>query len=135
MPILPIGSSAEQAALREEYAKRPPLPDKNDEKAVYAWSKQHLPALLQGSRSDAVELCRQQGMRISLDALGGRGNLPPELRGMADENQLIATVTELAAKRQELIGKLRTGDSSSFIAKVLDTLIHQAAERGIDITR
>lgn len=135
MPILPIGSSAEQAALREEYAKRPPLPDKNDEKAVYAWSKQHLPALLQGSRSDAVELCRQQGMRISLDALGGRGNLPPELRGMADENQLIATVTELAAKRQELISKLRTGDNSSFIAKVLDTLIHQAAERGIDITR
>lgn len=135
MPILPIGSPAEQAALREEYAKRPPLPDINDEKAVYAWSKQHLASLLQGSRNDAVELCRQQGGSITVDALGGRGNLPPELRGISDENQLIATVTELAANRQELISKLRTGDSSSFIAKVLDTLIRQAAERGIDITQ
>lgn len=135
LPILPVGSPDEQAALREEYAKRPPLPDKNDENAVYAWSKQHLFALMRGSRNDAVELCRQQGMKISVDALGGRGNLPPELRGIADENQLVATVTELAVKRQELISKLRSVDSSSFISKVLDTLILQAAERGIDITR
>lgn len=135
MPILPVGSPAEQAALREEYAKRPPLPDKNDDKAVRAWIGQHLSSLLKGSRGDAVELCRQQGLNVSIDALGGRGNLPPELRGIADEKQLIATVADLARKRQELINQLRVRDNSSFISKVLETLIAQAAGRGIDITR
>lgn len=135
MPILPIGSPAEQAAIREEYANRPPLPDTNDEKALRAWSKQHLAALLQGSRNDAVELCRQLGLRASVADLGGRGNLPPELRGMQDENQLVATVADLARKRQDIINKLRVRDNSSFIGKVLDTLIMQAAERGIEITR
>lgn len=135
LPILPIGSSAEQAALREEYANRPPLPDTSDEKAVRVWAKQHLAELMRGSRGDAVELCRQQGLRISVADLGGRGNLPPELRGIADENQLVATVKDLAQKRQEIIGKLRIKDNSSFIEKVLDTLIMQAAGRGIEITR
>lgn len=135
MPILPIGSPAEQAAIREEYANRPPLPDTNDEKALRAWSKQHLVALLRGSRNDAVELCRQLGLRVSVADLGGRGNLPPELRGIQDENQLVATVADLARKRQDIINKLRVRDNSSFIGKVLDTLIIQAAERGIEITR
>lgn len=135
MPILPIGSPAEQAAIREEYANRPPLPDTNDEKALRAWSKQHLVALLRGSRNDAVELCRQLGLRVSVADLGGRGNLPPELRGIQDENQLVATVADLARKRQDIINKLRVRDNSSFIGKVLDTLIMQAAERGIEITR
>lgn len=135
MPILPIGSPAEQAAIREEYANRTPLPDINDEKAVRAWSKQHLAALMRGSRNDAVELCRQLGLRVSVADLGGRGNLPPELRGISDENQLVATVADLARKRQDIINKLRVRDNSSFIGKVLETLIMQAAERGIDITQ
>lgn len=135
MPILPIGSPAEQAAIRKEYANRTPLPDINDEKAVRAWSKQHLAALMRGSRNDAVELCRQLGLKVSVADLGGRGNLPPELRGISDENQLVATVADLARKRQDIINKLRVRDNSSFIGKVLETLIMQAAERGIDITR
>ncbi len=135
MPLFPLGSPAEQAALREAHAARPPLPDMSDPKAVYAWSRQHLDSLLRGSRRDAVELCRQLGNSCTPDALGGRGNLPPELRAIEDDTKLIDTLSKLARERGNLISQLRRGDHSSFIGKVLDTLILQAAERGIEITR
>lgn len=135
MPMFPLGSPAEQAALREAHAARAPLPDMSDRKAVSAWSRQHLNALLRGSRSDAVELCRQLGDSCTPDALGGRGNLPPELRAIEDDAKLIGTLSELARERGNLLRQLRIGDHTSFIGKVLDTLILQAAERGIEITR
>lgn len=135
MKVFPLGSPAEQAALREELSKRPPLPDLSDARAVRDWSRENLAALLQGSHRDAVELCRRLGADCSLDALGGWGNLPPELRQLGDEEQILGTVSLLARERQQLIDGLCTRDNSTFIGKVLETLIQQAAERGIDITR
>ncbi len=135
VPMLPLGAPAEQAALREAHAARAPLPDMSDAKAVYAWSRQHLNSLLRGSRCDAVELCRQLGDSCTPEALGGRGNLPPELRAIEDDVKLIDTLSKLARERGNLINQLRIGDHSSFTGKVLDTLILQAAARGIEITR
>lgn len=135
MPLLPVGSPAEQAALQKSYAARPPLPNAADEAALRSWIRQHLDALLRGSRGDAVKLCCQLGEACTLDALGGRGNLPPELRSIPEDGKIIDTLKSLAQERREIIQQLRSSDDSSFIGKVLNTLIQQAAERGIDITR
>ena len=134
LPLLPVGSPAEQVALREAHAARSPLPDAADERTLRNWERQHLDSLLRGSRGDAVEICRQLGDVCSVDTLGGRGNLPPELRGLPDD-KIIDIVSQAARKKQEIINRLRMKDNSSFIDNVLDTIISQAAERGIDITR
>lgn len=135
MPLLPLGSPAEQNALKEAHASRPALPNLADSREVNDWARQHLEQLLRGYRQDAVEQGRQLGDSCTVDALGGRGNLPPELRDLADETQILDTVKKLADERQSLIDSLQTNDRTSFIGKVLDTLIKQAAERGIEITR
>lgn len=134
IPLLPVGTPAEQAALRAAHAARPPLPDMSDESAVRNWERQYLHSLLRGSRGDAVELCRQLGDVCTVDSLGGRGNLPPELRGLPDA-KIMDIVSRQAGRKQEIIHQLRRRNDSSFIGKVLETLIQQAAARGIDITR
>lgn len=134
MPVYPLGTPAEQQAVRDAVAARPPFPNPADGRAVHNWARQHLDALLRGCRADAVELCRLLGGISCVDDLGGRGNLPPELRQM-DDAQIVATVSEMARERQNIIDRLRRQDNSSFIEKLLETLIKQAAIRGISITR
>lgn len=130
LPALPLGSPAEQEkrlALWEKVKKS--LPGKNSD--VPAWVEKNAP-WLSLPPWDAAEQFRCMGEGANLAALGGRGNLPDELRRLPEE-QILARLGELAAQRQELLNKLKARENADgdLGLKILRAVREQGRSRGI----
>lgn len=134
LEVLPIGSPAEQKACMDVYNSRPPLPNPSNLEAMRAWNRQNLATLIRGYSWDAVELSRRLQLNCTLDTLGGRGNMPPQLRTLSD-GQIMDRIFNLAQERGGLIAMIRQENSGGFIDKLLETLIRQADKRNIQIIR
>lgn len=132
LEILPTGSPAEQVKHAQELSLRQPLPESQEE--LSRWMRFNLESLYQGYAWDAVEMYRRLGAVESLDALGGRGNMPLALRSLSDE-ALLQKIESLAEMRSVLRAHLMQADQSEFIRTVLETLIKQGESKGIYITR
>lgn len=127
---LPLGSPAEQErhlALWDKMKKA--LPGKNSD--IPAWVEKNAPWLALPAW-DAAEQFRCLGEEASLAALGGRGNLPAELRALP-EAQIIARLGDAAAQRQDLLNKLRAreGSDRELGLKILRIVREQGRSKGI----
>lgn len=127
---LPLGSPAEQEkhlALWEKMKKS--LPGKNSD--VPAWVEKNTPWLALPAW-DAAEQFRCMGEGATLAALGGRGNLPAELRSLP-EDRILARLREDAARRQDLLNRLRARENRDrdLGLKILRAVREQGRSRGI----
>lgn len=130
LPALPLGSPAEQEKRLADLEKlRKSLPSRNSE--VPDWVAQHAPRLSLPDW-DAAEQYRRMGEGCTLAALGGRGNLPEELRRLPEE-RLFERLAEVAAQRQTLLNKLKARDLSErdLGLKILRAVREQGRSRGI----
>ena len=128
---MPTGSPAVQQALLAK-ANVPPKPA--GKSAVAAWVKKYRMMLIRGQEWDIIEQCRREGAnKLTLESIGGRGNLPLSLRGMSDDEAL-AAIRSAAEKRSELLKEYYSAASGAdFGSQVLDLLKEQAATKGIDL--
>lgn len=130
LPALPLGSPAEQEKRLAQWEKvKKSLPNKNSE--VPEWVEKNAPWLALPAW-DAAEQFRCLGEGANLAALGGRGNLPAELRKLP-EAQVLARLTELAAQRQELLNKLKAREQANqdLGLQILRAVREQGRSRGI----
>lgn len=130
LPALPLGSPAEQEKRLAQWEKlKKSLPAKDSE--LPAWAEQNAP-WLSCPVWDAAEQFRCLGEGATLAALGGRGNLPAELRALP-EPQILARLSELAAQRQELLNRLRANEQGEqdLGMKILRAVREQGRSHGI----
>lgn len=130
LPALPLGSPAEQEKRLAQWEKvKKSLPNKNSE--VPEWVEKNAPWLALPAW-DAAEQFRCLGEGATLAALGGRGNLPAELRKLP-EAQALARLSELAAQRQELLNKLKAREQANpdLGLQILRAVREQGRSRGI----
>lgn len=130
LPALPLGAPAEQEKRLAQWEKvKKSLPGKNSD--VPEWVEKNAPWLALPAW-DAAELFRCLGGGATLADLGGRGNLPAELRKLP-EAQILARLTELAAQRQELLNKLKAREQADqdLGLKILRAVREQGRSRGI----
>lgn len=133
LPVMPLGSPTEQQAHLQERAELlKTLPKKNE--ALQDWAAEEGHAELKGYAWDAVELARRLGEDLTLERLGGRGNLPAELRGLPEET-VLERLHDAAQERERLLVML-TGESSNsqdLCSRILRVIREQARTRGIDV--
>lgn len=130
MPLLPIGSPAEQKELLKQY-KQPSAPPANA-KALTRWISTNRELILDGFEWDAAELCRRIGIDIfTLEHIGGRGNLPLSLRGKSDIEALQSIRTAARARAYQLARYKEC--TNEFAEQILETLQEQAHSKGIII--
>lgn len=132
LPALPLGSPAEQEKRLAQWEKvKKALPAKNSE--VPAWVEQNAPWLAFPAW-DAAEQFRCLGEEADLAALGGRGNLPAELRKLP-EAQVLARLAEVASQRQQLLNKLKACEKGAedLGLQILRAVREQGRSRGIII--
>ena len=131
IPLLPIGSPAEQQELLEQHrgTVAPPAAPKQLSK----WMSQNRERVIRGFSWDAVELCRQHGENFSLELIGGVGNLPLSLRGNSPQKAL-RIIRQHALKRSQALRMYHEAcDGSDFTDNILETLQEQAQQKGIII--
>lgn len=131
IPLLPIGSPAEQQELLEQHrgAGAPPAADKQ----LVKWMSQNRERIINGFSWDAVELCRRHGADFSLELIGGVGNLPLSLRGNSPR-QALQIIRQHALKRSQALRMYHEAcDGSDFTDNILETLQDQAQQKGIII--
>lgn len=130
IPLLPIGSPAEQKERLELY-KQPSPPPANT-KALAKWISTNRELIIDGVEWDAAELCRRTGIdTFTLDHIGGRGNLPLSLRGQSDIEALQSIRTAAKARDYQL-SRYREC-TNEFAEQILETLQEQANSKGIII--
>lgn len=130
MPLLPIGSPAEQKERLKQY-KQPSAPPANT-KALTKWISTNRELILDGVEWDAAELCRRIGIDIfTLEHIGGRGNLPLSLRGQSDIEALQSIRTAAKARAYQLARYKEC--TNEFAEQILETLQEQAHSKGIVI--
>lgn len=133
LPVLPLGSPAEQEAHLQERAELlKTLPKKNE--ALQDWAAEDGAAELSGYAWDAVEQSRRMGEELTLERLGGRGNLPAELRALPDD-EVLEHLREAAAERERLLTLLRgaSNNSTDLCSRILRAVREQARARGIEM--
>lgn len=130
LPALPLGSPAEQEKRLAQWEKmKKSLPGKNSD--LPAWAEKNAPWLSLPAW-DAAEQFRCMGEGTSLAALGGRGNLPAELRKLP-EADILARLEDLAAQRQALLNKLKAHEQNNrdLGLQILRAVREQGRSRGI----
>lgn len=130
LPALPLGSPAEQEKRLAQWEKmKKSLPGKNSD--LPAWAEKNAPWLSLPAW-DAAEQFRCLGEGASLAALGGRGNLPAELRKLP-EADILARLEDLAAQRQALLNKLKAHEQNNrdLGLQILRAVREQGRSRGI----
>lgn len=132
LPALPLGSPDEQKKRLAAWEKtKKSLPPKNSD--IPAWAQQHAPDLALPDW-DAAEQYRRLGAQANLAALGGRGNLPAELRNLPEES-ICEQLAEVARQRRELLNKLKAREEATqdLGLQILKTVREQGRARGIII--
>lgn len=129
---LVAGSPSEQKELMKKFSI-PPKP--TGKKGIGEWVKKYRLLLTRGFEWDLVEQCRIFGDDyITLERLGGRGNLPLSLRGMSDQ-EAIEAIRRAAHERQALLQEYQDSRNTGDLAgQLLEVLQEQAEERGIILT-
>lgn len=133
VPVMPLGGPAEQEMHRARHQRLvQSLPAKEADIAM--WMTGDGSELLEGFAWDAVEICRRCGGTCTLADLGGRGNLPAELRGLHEEEAL-RRLQELAAQRAAAVQAVKEQlyTSADLCSQILRVLRQQARRHGIDM--
>ncbi len=132
-PPLPIGPPAVQRRYIDMIKKAEPPPGGNPKK-LQKWVIENKRRILQGYEWDAIEIYRHTPEdEFSIETLGGRGNLPVELRGKSDE-EIIAFIKGEADRRTRLLQYYNEQKASGDLGdKILTVLQEQAQEKGITI--
>lgn len=129
-PALPLGSPAEQEKRLAQWEKiKKALPNKNSD--VPAWVERNAPWLSLPAW-DAAEQFRCLGEDVTLAALGGRGNLPAELRQLP-EADILDRLADIASQRQALLNKLKAHEQNDrdLGLQILRAVREQGRSRGI----
>lgn len=132
-PPLPIGAPAVQRRYIDMIKQAEPPPNGNPKK-LQKWLMENKRRILQGYEWDAIEICRHTpDDEFCIETLGGRGNLPVELRGKSDE-EIIAFIKGEANRRTRLLQYYNEQKASGDLGyKILNVLQEQAQEKGITI--
>lgn len=132
-PPLPIGPPAVQRRYLDMIRNAEPPPAGNPKK-LQKWLMENKRRILLGYEWDAIEICRHTPEEeFGIETLGGRGNLPIELRGKSDE-EIIAFIRGEADRRTRLLQRYNEQKAAGDLGdKILNVLQEQAQEKGITI--